>query len=143
MIRVFPILSLLFFVGCSTPQHSWQNSQRNTVWTAMVAAANAPDYESEDPRKRWIVLENLVDVDASTSKILVHRLLGRSLQPHDKTNKWTTESGFLQFAFNQTTLQQQPLTRCNPHSFQHVCLTKQTVILRQWMVCCRVHLSKV
>ncbi len=80
MIRVFPILSLLFFVGCSTPQHSWQNSQRNTVWTAMVAAANAPDYESEDPRKRWIVLENLVDVDASTSKILVHRLLGRSLQ---------------------------------------------------------------
>ena len=80
MIRVFPILSLLFFVGCSTPQHSWQNSQRNTVWTAMVAAANAPDYESEDPSKRWIVLENLVDVDASTSKILVHRLLGRSLQ---------------------------------------------------------------
>lgn len=80
MIRVILFLSLLFFVGCSTPQHSWPESPRNTVWTAMVAAANAPDYDAEDPRKRWIVLENLVDVDASASKILVHRLLGRSLQ---------------------------------------------------------------
>ena len=80
MIRVISILSLIFFMGCSTPQHNWPDSQRDTVWTAMIAAASAPDYDAEDPRKRWIVLENFVDVDATTSKILVRRLLGRSLQ---------------------------------------------------------------
>jgi|MDTC01.3.fsa_nt_gb hypothetical protein len=72
-------LILLFqLAGCSTPQHSWPESSRDVVWTAMIAAANSPEYDDEDPRKRWVVVENFVDADASLGKILVRRKLSQS-----------------------------------------------------------------
>lgn len=46
----------------------------------MVAAANAPDYSSIDPRKRWIVIENDVDVSNQLGRIVVRRKLSRSLK---------------------------------------------------------------
>ena len=67
MIRfaVFALL-VLFISGCSIP--------------AMVAAAKTPDYSSEDPRKRWIVIENDVDVNSDLGRIVVRRKLSRSLK---------------------------------------------------------------
>ncbi len=46
----------------------------------MVAAANAPDYSSDDPRKRWIVIENDVDADSQRGRIVVRRKLSRSMK---------------------------------------------------------------
>ena len=45
----------------------------------MVAAAKAPDYNAVDPRKRWIVLDNTVEVNSETGVILVRRKLARSI----------------------------------------------------------------
>ena len=46
----------------------------------MVAAARAPEYKSEDPRKRWIVIENSVDENSDLGRIQVHRVLARSMK---------------------------------------------------------------
>jgi hypothetical protein len=46
----------------------------------MVAAAKAPDYNAMDPRKRWVVMNNAVEVNSSTGIILVRRKLARSLK---------------------------------------------------------------
>ena len=46
----------------------------------MVAAAETQEYNSEDPRKRWIVVENYVDADPERSQIQIHRVLARSLK---------------------------------------------------------------
>ncbi len=46
----------------------------------MVAAAKAPDYNAVDPRKRWVVMNNAVEVNSSTGIILVRRKLARSLK---------------------------------------------------------------
>jgi hypothetical protein len=46
----------------------------------MVAAAKTPDYSSEDPRKRWIVMENDVEVNHQLGRIVVRRKLSRSLK---------------------------------------------------------------
>ena len=56
------LICSFFLASCSAPQHTWQNQNRDVVWTAMVAAAKAPDYNAVDPRKRWIVMDNAVEV---------------------------------------------------------------------------------
>ena len=80
MNRIALFVLLLFVAGCSTPQHSWPGNSRDTVWSAMVAAANTPDYDSNDPRKRWILVENAVDANAKKSQIIINRKLTRSLK---------------------------------------------------------------
>ena len=74
------LICSLVLAGCTTPQHSWPNQNRDVVWTAMVAAAKAPDYNAVDPKKRWIVLANTVEVSSDTGIILVRRKLARSIQ---------------------------------------------------------------
>ena len=74
------LICAFFLAGCSTPQHTWPNQNRDIVWTAMVAAAKAPDYNAVDPRKRWVVMNNAVEVNSSTGIILVRRKLARSLK---------------------------------------------------------------
>ena len=46
----------------------------------MVAAAHAPEYTADDPRKRWIVVENSVDENSKSGRIQIHRILARSLK---------------------------------------------------------------
>ena len=46
----------------------------------MVAAARAPEYTADDPRKRWVVVENTVDENSTTGRIKIHRVLARSLK---------------------------------------------------------------
>ena len=74
------VLLLFSIVGCSVPTRSWPKENKEYVWTAMVAAAKTPDYSSEDPRKRWIVMENDVDADYQLGRIFVRRKLSRSLK---------------------------------------------------------------
>ncbi len=46
----------------------------------MVAAAKAPEYNAIDPKKRWIVLANTVEVRSETGIILIRRKLARSIK---------------------------------------------------------------
>jgi hypothetical protein len=46
----------------------------------MVAAAKTPDYSSNDSRKRWIVIENNVDINPELGRLVVRRRLSRSLK---------------------------------------------------------------
>tara|TARA_X000000368_G_C22980984_1_gene689893 strand:+ start:262 stop:666 length:405 start_codon:yes stop_codon:yes gene_type:complete len=71
---------VLMVAGCTTPTKRWQHVQKTVVWTAMVSAAQSPDYFSPDPRKRWIVTENNVDVNAKQGRIIIRRKLARSLK---------------------------------------------------------------
>lgn len=80
IIKISAIVCILFAIGCSTPTRTWSDQNRETVWTAMVAAAEAPEYESDDPRKRWIVTENNVDANPDRGRIRIHRILARSLK---------------------------------------------------------------
>ena len=81
MIRVYIYSFLIFFfAGCSVPTKQWPGENRSYLWTAMVAAAKTPDYSSDDPRKRWVVIENDVDVNTKLSRIIVKRTLSRSLK---------------------------------------------------------------
>ena len=78
-ISLFALLTLLLF-GCALPTKQWSNENKNQVWTAMVAAANSPDYSSKDPKRRWIVVENNVDVNTTLNRIVIMRKLARSLK---------------------------------------------------------------
>ena len=46
----------------------------------MIAVAQAPEYQSDNPRKRWHVFENDVVVDRDSGEIRVHRVLRRSMK---------------------------------------------------------------
>ena len=76
---VFTLL-LLSIIGCSVPTRRFPQVSKEYVWTAMIAAAKTPDYSSNDPRKRWIVMENDVDVNNERGRIVVRRKLSRSLK---------------------------------------------------------------
>ena len=76
-------LSLLLastLLGCAVPTKHWPGENKEFVWSAMIAVANSPDYSSSDPRKRWIVIENDVDVNNQLGRIVVRRKLSRSLK---------------------------------------------------------------
>ena len=76
---VFTLL-LLSIIGCSVPTRRFPQESKEYVWSAMIAAAKTPDYSSNDPRKRWIVMENDVDVNNEHGRIVVRRKLSRSLK---------------------------------------------------------------
>ena len=77
----FFVVSLGFLqCGCSTPTHTWEGVDRGIVWTAMIAAAESPEYRDEDPRNRWVVTQNDVVVNPDLGHIDVHRKLRRSLK---------------------------------------------------------------
>lgn len=86
------ILICVLATGCSIPTKQWSGVKREHVWTAMVAVAKAPDYSSSDPRKRWVVVENNVDVNAILNRIVIRRKLARSLQlPRQKEQSDTRD----------------------------------------------------
>lgn len=81
MIRLTVFVLFAFVLaGCSVPTRCWPKESKEYVWTAMIAAAKTPDYSSNDPRKRWIVIENDVDVNNERGRIVVRRKLSRSLK---------------------------------------------------------------
>ncbi len=74
------LLACLLLSGCSTPTRTWDGHAPDEVWTAMIAVAQAPEYESDNPRKRWHVFENDVVVNNETGEIQIHRMLRRSIK---------------------------------------------------------------
>ena len=66
--------------ACSSPTRTWVGHSPDEVWTAMIAVAQAPEYHSDNPRKRWHVFENDVVVDSDFGAIRIHRVLRRSMK---------------------------------------------------------------
>ena len=75
------ILTTVTLSSCSAPmQQTFPEIDRSHLWTAMVATAMAPQYESDNFRKRWIVAENEVELHPKQGQIDVKRIIHRSLQ---------------------------------------------------------------
>ena len=75
------ILTTVILSGCSAPmQQTFPEIDRSHLWTAMVATAMAPQYESDNFRERWIVAENEVELHPKQGQIDVKRIIHRSLQ---------------------------------------------------------------
>ena len=78
---VFAIICSLLFGGCATTmQQSYPQVDQHHLWTAMIAAAKSPTYTSSDPRNRWVVGENAVEVYLRKAQIDVKRTIHRTLQ---------------------------------------------------------------
>ena len=78
--RIAFILSAVAISGCSAPmQQNFPETDPSHLWSAMVATAMAPQYESDDIRKRWILAENEVQLNPSQGRIDVKRIIHRSL----------------------------------------------------------------
>jgi hypothetical protein len=88
MIRIV-VLVALGLAGCSSPmQRTYSHVDRSHLWTAMVATANSPEYGSEDFQKRWIVLENEVQLNSRRGQINVKRIIYRSYRlPRQKPQR--------------------------------------------------------
>ncbi|MCH2146254.1 MAG: hypothetical protein MK073_00345 [Phycisphaerales bacterium] len=74
------LLTCICLQACSSPTRTWEAHSPNEVWTAMIAVAQAPEYQSDNPRKRWHVFENDVVVDRDSGEIRIHRVLRRSMK---------------------------------------------------------------
>ncbi len=66
--------------ACSSPTRTWVGHTSDEVWTAMIAVAQTPEYQSDNPRKRWHIFENDVIVDSDSGLISVRRVLRRSMK---------------------------------------------------------------
>jgi hypothetical protein len=92
---LFAVLPLVL-TGCVTQRTTFENRDADEVWTAMVAVAKTPKYQSEDPAKRWHVRENQVWVDEANNRIEIYRKLDRILyqpasHPRYEDREWKFE----------------------------------------------------
>ena len=92
----------LMLWGCSTPTRTWEGVDYSNVWTAMVAAANAPEYRSDDPRRRWFVTQNDVSTNEQTGSIEVHRTLRRTLKLPRQREQHDTRELFFEISLSPT-----------------------------------------
>lgn len=98
--RSWLALLVVALAGCAAPRATFPGHERAVVWTAMVAVANAPAYDDEDPRRRWHVVQNDVWPDPNAGMIEIHRMLERSLKlarlPEDhQRREWLLAVRFL------------------------------------------------
>ena len=82
--------------GCTTVRQAFPEQDSAQVWTALVAAAETPNYDPADPRDRWTVTENHIWVDEEHSRIEVYRELDRVLhlprmKPRHEEQTWRFE----------------------------------------------------
>jgi hypothetical protein len=83
----------LLLAGCTTARESFAGRDAGVVWTAMVAAARTPDYQSGPPQRRWTVRENNVWLDEPQRRIEIHRALARTVhrsggEPRHERRTW-------------------------------------------------------
>lgn len=70
-------VALLALTGCMSVTESFPGHDPDHVWTALVAVAETPTYDDDDPSKRWWVKENQVWVDDAGARIEIYRELDR------------------------------------------------------------------
>lgn len=67
--------------GCASVEREFDGSPTNQVWSALVAAAESPEYDGPDPADRWTVVENEVWIAPEEGRIEIYRRLKRYLHP--------------------------------------------------------------
>jgi hypothetical protein len=87
------LLAIAPFAGCTTRRETFAGHQPDQVWTAMVAAAQTPDYSSGTYADRWTLRENNVWVNQEDQRIEIERQLERELhqpgaQPMHEKRQW-------------------------------------------------------
>ena len=83
------VLASIALTGCTTVSHTFGTQPADQVWTAMVAAAQSPEY------KDWQVSRNDVWVDEDIKRIEIYRRLRRVIsQPASKTRRENREWRF-------------------------------------------------
>ena len=65
--------------GCTTVKATFPGESPEAVWTAMVAVAESPGYDTGPVEERWRVEENAVMVDRENARIEIYRQLRRTL----------------------------------------------------------------
>lgn len=78
-----PLFALLLLLGgCTAVERDFAGVPADQLWTALLVAAESPDYESQPPARRWFVRRNHVHADAAARHISIERELHRvTLQP--------------------------------------------------------------
>lgn len=79
---------ILFMTGCTTLEESYAGRDASQVWTAMVAAAENPEYYSD-----WFIMANDVWADDATGRIEIHRVIERDvvkprMKPQHQKRTW-------------------------------------------------------
>jgi hypothetical protein len=67
--------------GCTTVRETFPDKTPEQVWTALVAVAETPDYDAEDPADRWHIRENRATVFDESARIEIYRRLQRVRHP--------------------------------------------------------------
>jgi hypothetical protein len=74
------LVTTLLGAGCTSVQQGFPGETSESVWKAMCAVAETPDYVSDpDPARRWVLTKNEVFVDDEALRIEIFRELDRVL----------------------------------------------------------------
>ena len=86
-LRSIAVGSLLALFGCTTQSQTFEGYYDDQVWSAMVAAARAPEYDE------WKIAENETFIDEDGRRVEVYRVLRRLYvtpysTPLDESREW-------------------------------------------------------
>lgn len=86
-LRSVAVGSLLALFGCTTQSQTFEGYSDDQVWSAMVAAARAPEYDE------WKIAENETFIDEDGRRVEVYRVLRRLYvtpysTPLDESREW-------------------------------------------------------
>lgn len=79
MLRILLFIPLLILGACGV-EADFSGHAPDQVWRALKAVSENPDYDHQDPTKRWTVVENIVHVDEQDRRIDINRQLQRVLR---------------------------------------------------------------
>ncbi|MHC4810531.1 MAG: hypothetical protein ACYTEV_09210 [Planctomycetota bacterium] len=71
-------LAALAAAGCRVQERTYPDHPPATVWAAVRAVAQTPDYATVDPADRWNVDRNEVLLDEAGGRLEIHRELSRT-----------------------------------------------------------------
>jgi hypothetical protein len=92
--RCLMILCLgMLLGGCTSVQQAFPGHDSATVWTALVAVAQSPDYDDMEKNQMWEVRDNGVWPDAEGNRIEIYRRLHRTFYEsagryHEETRQY-------------------------------------------------------
>ncbi len=83
----------LLLAGSTTVRQEFRGSAPDAVWSALVAAAQTPQYDDLEVSERWVVTENNVWPDRESGRIEIYRRLDRVLyrpraEPQRQRRTW-------------------------------------------------------
>ncbi|MCZ6836889.1 MAG: hypothetical protein O7G85_14025 [Planctomycetota bacterium] len=86
-------LLLLGLPGCKSVQQSFPGHDPDSVWTALVAVAESPNYDDMEANQMWEVRDNGIWADVEGNRIEIYRRLHRTFHQaagryHEETRQY-------------------------------------------------------